>query len=224
MLRIASATVLAPLVLFCVVYGGWPLVILIAVAVILSMVEWTRIARHSSHTIIRWILGTIYILGCFAALIYTALLMPAGYILCLMLCVWASDIGAYFAGKTIGGPKLVPAISPNKTWAGLIGGMVAAGLVMVAYTIWIGLYLTEATGRLMYVFPQTGKDVLFAFGAAIAVVGQVGDFIESWQKRQSGLKDSGNLIPGHGGILDRIDALLLAAPFYLIVAMLLLHG
>lgn len=109
--------------------------------------------------------------------------------------VWATDIGAYFAGRTFGGPKVAPQISPNKTWSGLIGGMVGAlvlGLILATYA--------ELPSRLALASP------------ALAVLAQAGDFFESWMKRRAGVKDSGSLIPGHGGALDRLDGVVTALP------------
>ena len=115
----------------------------------------------------------------------------------LFAVVWATDIGAYFAGRGIGGPRLAPRISPNKTWAGLAGGIIAAALVgMVAANL---LGLPERT-------------MLVVFSALLAVVAQGGDLAESMVKRHFGAKDSGRLIPGHGGVLDRLDGLMTAAP------------
>ena len=109
--------------------------------------------------------------------------------------VWACDIGAYFTGRAIGGPKLAPAISPNKTWAGLIGGVITASAFGAVMHVEYGLAwrLTLATPFL-------------------AVLAQGGDLFESWLKRQAGVKDSGTLLPGHGGILDRLDGLVPVAP------------
>jgi phosphatidate cytidylyltransferase len=110
--------------------------------------------------------------------------------------VIAVDIGAYFAGRSIGGPKIAPRISPNKTWAGLFGGIVAA-------TIVIALVMSQLVAK----GPAFLQALLYAapIGAGIAVVAQAGDFLESWMKRRAGVKDSGKLIPGHGGLLDRLD-------------------
>lgn len=105
-----------------------------------------------------------------------------------LVIVWATDIGAYFAGRAIGGPRLAPAISPNKTWAGLIGGMAAALVVGAAIA---------AAGDL----PR----LCWVAGAPLAAAAQMGDLFESWLKRRSGVKDSGRLLPGHGGVLDRLD-------------------
>ncbi|MES2095477.1 MAG: phosphatidate cytidylyltransferase [Pseudomonadota bacterium] len=117
------------------------------------------------------------------------------YTLWTLALVWTCDIGAYFAGKYIGGPKLAPAISPNKTWAGLIGGMVFATIFAIAMHVAVGL-----AWRLTLATP------------VLALVSQGGDLFESWLKRRAGQKDSGNLLPGHGGVLDRLDGLVPVAP------------
>ncbi|MGQ5702277.1 phosphatidate cytidylyltransferase [Sandaracinobacteroides sp. A072] len=110
-----------------------------------------------------------------------------------MALVWVTDSLAYFSGRSIGGPKIWPAISPNKTWAGLIGGALGAALFSGLYA---GTYLWE------------GRHLLLALvGAALAVVAQAGDFFESWLKRRAGVKDSGRLLGSHGGIMDRVDGL-----------------
>jgi phosphatidate cytidylyltransferase len=128
-------------------------------------------------------------------------------VLWLLLVVWATDIGGYIFGRWIGGPKLAPRLSPKKTWAGLIGG---AGLAAVAGAAAIA------------VLHRAGAAVPAALGAALlAVVAQAGDLAESAIKRHYGVKDSGTLIPGHGGVLDRIDGLLAAAPVFALFTALL---
>lgn len=124
----------------------------------------------------------------------------------LLGLVWATDTGAFLFGKAIGGPKLAPGISPNKTWAGLIGGLVCACL-------W-GLAAGYATELLAPVS-------LFVLSGALALVSQAGDLAESRIKRHFGVKDSGGLIPGHGGMFDRLDGLLAVAP---VVAILYQFG
>jgi phosphatidate cytidylyltransferase len=121
----------------------------------------------------------------------------AGLVLALwtLALVWATDIGGFFAGRAIGGPKLAPRISPSKTWAGLGGGVVLAGVLGAVLHIYAGLPL-----RLAVVTP------------VLAVLAQLGDLYESVLKRRAGVKDSGNLLPGHGGILDRLDGLVPVAP------------
>lgn len=121
----------------------------------------------------------------------------AGYVFWLFCVTWAADIGAYFTGRTLGGPRLAPAISPNKTWSGFAGGMLAAGLCGALFARLLGAEMVVGAG-------------VAAVVTALAAV--VGDLAESAMKRRFGVKDSSNLIPGHGGVLDRLDSLLLAAP------------
>jgi phosphatidate cytidylyltransferase len=117
-------------------------------------------------------------------------------VLYLFLVTWANDIAAYFAGKLLGGPKLAPKISPKKTWSGSLGGL-AAGV---------------ATGYAFAAVSGSAAPVkLMGLAAVLAVVGQIGDLVKSTLKRRSGVKDSGHSIPGHGGVLDRVDGLLAAA-------------
>lgn len=121
-------------------------------------------------------------------------------LLVLVPAVIGTDIGAYFTGRALGGPKLAPAISPNKTWSGAIGGVVFAMMAGFA-VLWIG---TPAGTR-----PSLAEAAVLLL--ALSVCSQVGDLIESWLKRRAGVKDSGRLIPGHGGVLDRFDGFLGAA-------------
>ncbi len=153
--------------------------------------EWWRLVPH-------WlgrVLGLVYVLVPMLCLLLLRL-NGIEYIIYIFLVVAATDIGAFFAGRKIGGPKLAPKISPNKTWAGLLGGMVCASIFSyffeVPYPILLGLLL--------------------------ALVSQMGDLFESWLKRRVGVKDSSNLLPGHGGFLDRLDGLLFAVPaLYLVL-------
>ena len=159
--------------------------------------------------------GTAY---CIAACAGVLLLFFGGYFLPILAGVIATDIGAYFSGRAIGGPKIAPTISPSKTWAGLIGGMIGASLALIIGWV-LSLWLHRADGGLA---PATFSATFFAdampirlilAGALLAVVAQSGDFFESWMKRRAGVKDSGNLIPGHGGMFDRVDGLLAVAIF-----------
>ena len=153
-----------------------------------------RVAGGLGRTIMIMLAGIVYIGG--AALVLAEL--PMAVVLGIVAVVIATDTGAYFSGRTIGGPKIAPRISPSKTWAGLFGGMLAAGLVSFAF------FYSNVGDR---AFAIMGLAAL-AIGAVLAVVAQAGDFLESWLKRKAGLKDSSNLIPGHGGVLDRVDGLL----------------
>lgn len=144
--------------------------------------------------------GLLYAVFPAVALVFLREQPGQGLLLALwtMAIVWATDIGAYFSGRAIGGPKLAPRLSPNKTWAGLIGGMVAAAIVG-ALIAWLGGLPTFCR----------------IAGAPLAVAAQMGDLFESWLKRRSGVKDSGTLLPGHGGVLDRLDGV---APVAVLVA------
>lgn len=136
---------------------------------------------------------------------------PAGglfHMLWLLFVVWATDICAYFAGRSIGGPKLAPRISPGKTWAGLGGGMLGAALVGGAGTALTGAGFWRGAVLAM----------------CLAVVAQLGDLFESRLKRLAEVKDSGHLIPGHGGLLDRVDGLAFAAPVYVALVWLVDRG
>ena len=126
-------------------------------------------------------------------------------LLFLLLLVWASDIGAYVTGRLVGGPKLAPRISPGKTRSGAVGGLVAA--VCVALVVAYAVQGTVQPGRVA------------AIAAGLGIVAQAGDLLESMIKRHFGVKDSGTLIPGHGGLLDRVDALLTAAPVAALLAL-----
>jgi phosphatidate cytidylyltransferase len=140
--------------------------------------------------------------------------VPTGFIvlLAILLMVIATDIGAYFAGRTFGGPKIAPKISPSKTWSGLFGGALGAGLVLVVAA---SSTCHEPPSTIapwgycvLHHWSDFGNLPLLLIGALIAIVAQTGDFFESWMKRRAGVKDSGHLIPGHGGLFDRVDGLL----------------
>lgn len=149
--------------------------------------------------------GVLYILGAACMLLLLRLYPGTDWtdVALPVALVIATDTGAYFAGRAIGGPKIAPTISPSKTWAGLVGGMAASAVTLLLWTRWI----LERDG-VGYIFDM--RDFLGALflGALAAIVAQAGDFFESWMKRRAGVKDSSNLIPGHGGLLDRVDGLL----------------
>jgi phosphatidate cytidylyltransferase len=128
-------------------------------------------------------------------------------LLWVLAVVWATDIGAYVTGKMLGGPRLAPHWSPRKTWAGLAGGTVCAALSGWATAAWLGL---------------SPALPLVAISAALAIVEQFGDLAQSFAKRRFGVKDSSRLIPGHGGLLDRLDGLLAVIP--VVALMTLLDG
>lgn len=150
--------------------------------------------------------GVVYLSVPLLALAWLRALPDVGLfaILWLFLVVWSTDIMAYVVGRKVGGPKLAPSISPGKTWSGLAGGMAGAAIV----------------GALMATMMEPFRllpAMILALG--LAVVAQIGDLTESALKRSAGVKDSGGLIPGHGGLFDRIDGLLFAAPVFAVVMM-----
>ncbi len=152
-------------------------------------------------------LGVLYLSIPMLAMVWLRAAPEVGLaiVLWLLLVVWATDVTAYFVGRKIGGKRLAPSISPGKTWSGLFGGMAGAALIGAVVALMIGPF------RLL---PSIG------LAACLAGVAQVGDLAESALKRQAGVKDSGGLIPGHGGLFDRLDGLLFAAPVLALVALI----
>lgn len=204
--RAASAAVLVVPVLAAVYFGSPWFTALIVVAAVLMGWEWAQMCNRQTL----WLTGgLVYIAVPCGALIWLRGDDHAGMITIFWLfaVVWTADIGAYLSGRAIGGPKLAPRISPKKTWAGFIGGISLAGLVAASFALaWEG----------------DNPVFLGLWGVIVAIASQVGDLFESAAKRHFGVKDSSNLIPGHGGILDRVDALVVGA--VALAAMKLLLG
>jgi len=193
--RTLSAIVMVAVAGSALWLGGWwwtGFVLLIAAGV---LTEWHGLVRRFVRGPLQfgvWIAaGFIYVaIAAYMLALLRSEPFGTSAVLLVVGAVIATDVGAYFAGRSIGGPKIAPAISPSKTWAGLGGGILGAALVLIA-------------GR--------GNNPIveaIAGGAVVAVVAQTGDFFESWMKRRAGVKDSSNLIPGHGGLFDRVDGLL----------------
>ena len=175
--------------------GGWPFAILVAAVATIMYMEWSRIVGSWG---LGWkVFGFAYCLLPALSLLwireraeYEGIGTGFDLLIWVFLVVWSTDIGAYFAGRTIGGPKLAPSISPNKTIAGLIGGVAAAAL-------FAGLWASFAQ------LPAA----LYWLAMPFAFAAQIGDLFESGLKRRAGVKDSGTWLPGHGGLLDRLDGL-----------------
>src|SRR5580704_5458525 len=130
-------------------------------------------------------------------------------LLFLMVCVWSGDIAALYIGRAFGKHKLAPRLSPGKTWEGSIASIVGSVLA-AAPVVWIGDFLTARGNLILHITEPVWQTLLLA--AILNIAAQLGDLLESAIKRGAGVKDSGTMLPGHGGILDRIDALLLATP------------
>lgn len=154
---------------------------------------------------VRWIgLGALY---CAIPAVTLPIIREHSFaaVILVMLVVWVTDVAAYFAGRQFGGPKLLPQVSPKKTWSGALGGLLGAVFVGIAFKY--------------YVMGYDGVAIWF-FCALLSVASQVGDLFESWVKRLFNVKDSSGLIPGHGGFLDRLDGLVAATvPVALVVAL-----
>ncbi len=194
--RILAALVMAPLFLSVIYSGG---AIFDTVIILVSAIAY-REYLALTKTQLGKIAGLFYVGIPALCLIWLREqgIMP---VLMVILAVWMTDCGAYIVGRKVGGPKLAPVISPNKTWSGLLGGVFAAALVVGALAA-------------RYQLPYWGGYI--GVGAVLAVVAQLGDLFESHMKRRAGVKDSGTIIPGHGGVLDRIDGLLTAVPLFTI--------
>jgi phosphatidate cytidylyltransferase len=190
--RVLSALVLAPLALAALWYGFPWIDLLAAIAAPLMAMEWLRLTRGRP---IARLLGLAYVLAAVVALLWLRHQPVLGRetVVWLMVCVWATDIGGFFVGRAVGGARLAPSISPGKTWSGLIGGM---------------CWSAVASAICGLIFDRGDTWTLAFVGAALAAVDQAGDLLESHAKRRAGVKDSGNLIPGHGGLLDRVDGLI----------------
>ena len=202
--RVASAVVMIAVAGSALWLGGdwWTWFIAIIAAVVLW--EWWNLARkiaNTTFTTALWLIGgAIYVGLAVMALQVVRLEGGVAPVLTVIATVIGVDVGAYFAGRMIGGPKIAPAISPNKTWAGLVGGIFGAtAITLLSHCFEAKNNSTLDTG---------GFGLALTGSAATAVVAQAGDFFESWMKRRAGVKDSGKIIPGHGGLLDRLDGLL----------------
>jgi phosphatidate cytidylyltransferase len=158
---------------------------------------WTFMFPTPIPTVLRWACGALVLVPLWVALVSLYHTTPS-LLLFVLLIVWAADIGAYFAGKKFGRVKLAPGISPGKTWEGVIGGLLLVVLLCVGRSFWF----------------ESDLAVLIPFCLAVAGISIVGDLTVSMFKRTAGVKDSGTLFPGHGGILDRVDSVSAAAPLF----------
>ncbi len=177
--------------------GQTEFVLLVACAWWLGALFWTFWFPTPIPAPVRWVCGLLVIVPLFVAIV-TLLRLGVEYLLFVLLIVWLADGGAYFAGKWLGRVKLAPAISPGKTWEGVVGGLLLVSILAVGVAAW----------------QDTRIAVLWPFCLAVAAISVVGDLTVSMFKRTAGLKDSGALFPGHGGVLDRTDSIAAAAPLF----------
>ncbi len=193
-LRVVSAVVLAPVAIYAAYLGGWPFTGFWATAAAAVLWEWISLV-----TGLGWIIAGI---GYAVIMLLAPLLLRAdntyGFLALILLfaIVWTTDILGYFVGRAFGGPKLLPAISPKKTWSGAIAGTLGAMGVAALVANYFGAFNMTA---------------IAIVALLLSIMAQVGDLFESWVKRRFGAKDASQLIPGHGGVMDRLDGFWAAA-------------
>jgi phosphatidate cytidylyltransferase len=233
--RVVSALALAIIAIIGALVGGWATAIVLAVVTAIFHLEWVRLTDGTpfpgaaftvglvlaiAMTAMGLVIGGLILVAlavgfsaltlsvwrplgvAYAAMLGIGLLVlrltPEGLqaVLLVLAVVWGTDTGAFFAGRGIGGAKLAPRVSPNKTWAGAIGGLVVGVAAGMGVAVLAGVPVSAP---------------LAAIGILLSIVSQAGDLFESWVKRTFGAKDSGTLIPGHGGLMDRVDGLAVAS-------------
>lgn len=210
--RVFTALIVAPPCLFAAYYGGIPFMIMLAFFFAIALKEWFSLSQKLGMAKY-FVPGIIYLCVCFYCFYVVGLEKNIDALLLIVL-VASSDIGAYFAGKIIGGPKMAKTISPNKTWAGLGGAVLTPALILILSEVLFLDYLQK--GPIEYL-------LFFVFGCLIGLCGQMGDILVSLMKRKANVKDTGTIFPGHGGVLDRIDSLLLASPVFMALEYIIGH-
>lgn len=201
--RIISSLVMIPIALFAIFSSQKLFIFLAIVIAVLMAFEWSEMS-HKMPNKKKWrLIGFLYI----SIPLYCAVsirILDNEILFWMFAIIWATDIFAFFAGKSLGGAKIAPAISPHKTWSGLIGGVLAS----------MGIGVISAI-----IFP--GSILFFlVISVIISIVEQLSDLLESKFKRIFGVKDSGDIIPGHGGVLDRLDGMILVAPLVWLIILI----
>lgn len=212
--RTISGIVFVAIIVWATAYSSWSFYSIWALVGLLSVMEYVRLISknpfNGGSKIADYLLGGLYIL----VPIGLILTMDPAFVLTFVTIVWANDTGAFLVGTTIGKHKMAPSISPKKSWEGFFGGVVFA---VATALVWYSLYWSDSYAIGVELFGNEAVDFTVikikwaVFGLFIALAAVVGDLVESKFKRTLGVKDSGSLIPGHGGMLDRFDATFLAA-------------
>jgi phosphatidate cytidylyltransferase len=199
----------APTYLWHITGASW--VLLAAWLIRHGVARWALISRA-----LRLVVGVLALWLTWLAL-YQAKVMGVNFLLSLLFLVWMADIAAYFSGRAFGRRKLAPAISPGKSWEGVWGGMVGV-LLMAGVWIWVDTQYAVDSASLYTRLQSRGWPFLVLATLFLTLMSVAGDLVESLVKRSAGMKDSSQLLPGHGGVLDRVDALLPALPLALMLA------
>lgn len=211
--RIITALVLIPIVVYLIIEGDILFDLFLGLIFIIAIYEVINIVNNDKEISLLkkfiWIISILIYIGVSLISLKYIRLHDGGELKIMMLfsIIWVFDSTAYFVGSWIRGPKLIPKISPKKTWSGLIGGCIIT--FIIPNLIFIIM--------LDHVFLLGFTIIMGFYSTLIGIIGQVGDLMESYFKRRFGMKDSGNILPGHGGVLDRLDSIFLASIFFYVV-------
>jgi phosphatidate cytidylyltransferase len=197
--RVISSLIMIPLALYAIFHSENFFIFFSIAIAMMMMIEWLDMIRREENQTKWRTIGLFYILIPVYSIIKIRMI-DSNILFWMFAIIWATDIFAFFAGRSLGGPKIAPDISPNKTWSGLAGGVIASML--------IGLLSS-------FMFANGGILFFVTMSMFLSLLEQGSDLLESKFKRMFGVKDSGSLIPGHGGVLDRLDGMMLVAPVVL---------
>ena len=206
--RILSSIIIIPLSLFFIVKGSAFFILFITILFLIACLEWLKMTKRYDYKIF----GIIFLLLSFFSVYLIRDIGLFEFLMIFMICI-ATDIGGYIFGKILKGPKLIK-ISPNKTYTGVVGGLLMSVGVAFLFNAKYDNYFLENQNFLSNIY-----FIITVF--LISSVSQVGDLIISYFKRESNIKDTGNLFPGHGGLLDRIDGMIFVFPFVYLISIIL---
>jgi phosphatidate cytidylyltransferase len=218
--------VLIPIVVYILIKGGIFIDLFLGLILIIATYEVVTIVNNDKNMSfinkLIWIIPILIYIGLSIYCIRCVINSNSGVSpFFLILTIWVFDTAAYFAGSLIGGAKLCPKISPKKTWSGLLGGIIITFFFPAIFCLCYELIKNNFTLDFSEFVDSEGIGYLIAYGFVAmfsGFVGQIGDLLESWFKRRFNVKESGNILPGHGGVLDRMDSIFLSAFFWYILA------